>query len=70
MLAFDVRVFDPAAPIGLSGSTAIVPGDTGFSAGGSGSGAYVDLGHPATTNSRLNAGPLFSASKAVDVTRE
>ena len=70
VLAFDVRVFDPAAPIGLSGSTAIVPGDTGFSAGGSvsGSGAYVDLGHSATTNSLLNADPLFSAAKAVDVT--
>ena len=70
VLAFDVRVFDPAAPIGLSPSegTAIVPGDTGFSAGGSGSGAYVDLGHSATTNSLLNADPLFSAAKAVDVT--
>ena len=70
VLAFDVRVFDPAAPIGLSTSqgTAIVPGDTGFSAGGSGSGAYVDLGHSATTNSLLNADPLFSAAKAVDVT--
>jgi hypothetical protein len=72
VLAFDVRVFDPAAPIGLSasGGTAIVPGDTGFSAGGSvsGSGAYVDLGHSATTNSLLNADPLFSAAKAVDVT--
>ena len=67
VLAFDVRVFDPAAPIGLSGSTAIVPGDTG-SVGGSGSGAYVDLGHSITTNSLLSANPLFSSSKSVDVT--
>ena len=43
VLAFDVRVFDPAAPIGLSGSTAIIPGDPGFSSGASGHGAYVRL---------------------------
>ena len=62
VLAFDVRVFDPAAPIGLSGSTAIVPGDTG-SVGGSGSGAYVDLGHGVGSNSLLTSPtitPYFS----------
>ena len=62
VLAFDVRVFDPAAPIGLSGSTAIVPGDTG-SVGGSGSGAYVDLGHGVASNSLLTSPtitPYFS----------
>ncbi len=62
VLAFDVRVFDPAAPIGLSGSTAIVPGDTG-SVGGNGSGAYVDLGHGVASNSLLTSPtitPYFS----------
>ena len=68
VVAFDVRVFDPAAPIGLSGSTAIVPGDPGFSGGGSGHGAYVDLGHSATTNALPSTTPLFSSSKSVDVT--
>ena len=62
VVAFDVRVFDPAAPIGLSGSTAIVPGDTG-SIGGSGTGAYVDLGHGVASNSLLTSPtitPYFS----------
>ena len=54
VLAFDVRVFDPAAPISLSGSTAVLPGDPGFSVGGSGSGAYVDLGHGVLNNGLLN----------------
>lgn len=54
VLAFDVRVFDPAAPISLSGSTAVLPGDPGFSVVGSGSGAYVDLGHGVLNNGLLN----------------
>ena len=49
VLAFDVRVFDPRAPIQSTSSTpsvAITPGDPGYGAGAvSGvSGAYVDLG--------------------------
>ena len=52
LLAFDVRVYDPAAPIlqDASGVTALVPGDTGYrtiASSGSptpiGYGAYVDL---------------------------
>ena len=52
VIAFDVRVFDPAAPVGVSGGTALVPGDPGF-VGGAASGAYVDLGNGVTANSVL-----------------
>ncbi len=51
VLAFDVRVFDPSVPVGVTSDMALVPGDggpggTGWSAAGpfSGYGAYVDLG--------------------------
>lgn len=64
VLAFDVRVFDPAAPIRDSGNgTALVPGDPGFTSGtDAGSGCYVDLGHGVTANSLITPNPLFSAS--------
>jgi type II secretory pathway pseudopilin PulG len=54
VLAFDVRVFDPAAPVIAGASnTALVPGDPGFTATpASASGAYVDLG-TGTANSLL-----------------
>ena len=60
VLAFDVRVFDPAAAVGDSGTTANVPGDPGFSSGGAGSGAYVDLGHGFASNPLL-ASPTIPA---------
>jgi len=66
VLAFDVRVFDPAAPIRDSGNgTALVPGDPGFTTGtDAGSGCYVDLGHGVTANSLITPTvPLFSASQ-------
>jgi len=47
VIAFDVRVFDPAAPVGIAGETAIQPGVTGVGppAGDPVSyGAFVDLG--------------------------
>lgn len=45
VLAFDVRVFDPTAPVFVAaGSTALAPGDPGFTATPTASGAYVDLG--------------------------
>jgi hypothetical protein len=46
VLAFDVRVFDPGAPVNVAGDVAIVPGDSGFApaAQPSANGAYVDLG--------------------------
>jgi len=56
VLAFDVRVFDPAAPVALSasGNTAIVPGDLPALPGTPvASGCYVDLGNGVTGNSLL-----------------
>jgi prepilin-type N-terminal cleavage/methylation domain-containing protein len=54
VLSFDVRVFDPAAPVAVQGQTALVPGDPGFPTGAvEGSGAYVDLGNGVTSNSML-----------------
>jgi type II secretory pathway component PulJ len=52
VLAFDIRVFDPQAPLNDTGVTAVDPGDPGYSSGSSASvnGAYVDLGSkPSTT---------------------
>lgn len=45
VLAFDVRVYDPRAPILAVSNVAVTPGDPGYSAGvGAGAqGAYVDL---------------------------
>jgi len=46
VIAFDIRVFDPAAPISVSGDAPAVPGDTGFSSGSTvPRGCYVDLGN-------------------------
>ena len=57
VLAFDVRVFDPTAPVFVaSGSTALVPGDPGFTNTPSASGGYVDLG-TGTSNSLLTGIP-------------
>ena len=55
VLAFDVRVFDPAAEVrnNATAGVAVVPGDSGYSGCTSFSppveGAYVDLGHNAAT---------------------
>ena len=55
VLAFDVRVFDPAAEVlsNASAGVAVVPSDPGYESGASFSppveGAYVDLGHNAET---------------------
>ena len=43
VIAFDVRVFDPSAPVSVSVDTALVPGDTGLGVA-SANGAFVDLG--------------------------
>ena len=49
VIAFDVRVFDPAAPIALAGAGAaavvLSPGDDAQLVGGVANGAYVDLGN-------------------------
>jgi prepilin-type N-terminal cleavage/methylation domain-containing protein len=68
VLAFDIRVFDPRAPLKATITTAVDPGDPGYnddSTASTGvSGAYVDLGSgaaattlmgSATTNSQLTA---------------
>ena len=47
VIGFDVRVFDPGAPVGVpaGGDSAVVPGDGGFAATTvAANGAYVDLG--------------------------
>ena len=51
VIAFDVRVFDPGAPIQISGGYAVTPGDPGYSTAGTSVafGAYVDLGWGTTT---------------------
>ena len=59
VLAFDVRVFDPAAEVlnNATAGVAVVPGDSGYSACAYQfsptifEGAYVDLGHGAATGS-------------------
>ncbi len=57
VLAFDVRVFDPTAPVFVAtGSTALAPGDPGFTATPTASGAYVDLGM-GTANTLLSGIP-------------
>jgi len=47
VLSFDVRVFDPVAPVDVAGDAAVGPGDRGAAGGSSSaaSGAYVDLGN-------------------------
>jgi hypothetical protein len=46
VIGFDVRVYDPLAPVKVISGVPVSPGDPGFSANGSAaaSGAYVDLG--------------------------
>jgi type II secretory pathway component PulJ len=59
VIAFDVRVFDPAAPVRLSGDDAQVPGDSVFSVAAA-YGAYVDLGNGNSTPGPLGIAPHFS----------
>lgn len=63
VLGFDVRVFDPAVPVGLAaGGTPVVPGDPGFAGTAAvASGAYVDLGHAISGNDLLPAIPSHFA---------
>jgi prepilin-type N-terminal cleavage/methylation domain-containing protein len=58
VIAFDVRVFDPAVAVRLAaGSTPLVPGDPLFSSSGTdrATGAYVDLDHGGINNSLIPA---------------
>ncbi|NBT12212.1 MAG: hypothetical protein EBS56_01210 [Planctomycetia bacterium] len=55
VIAFDVRVFDPAAPIDVrgtgGGATPVTPGDAVTLTNGIANGAYVDLGNGVTATS-------------------
>jgi len=66
VLAFDVRVFDPGAPVKVVGGTAVVPGDdfnddgtvnssdgSPFASSPSAVGAYVDLGNAVPSTAPL-----------------
>jgi prepilin-type N-terminal cleavage/methylation domain-containing protein len=55
VLTFDVRVFDQAAPIHWTSSTALVPQDPGPLVTGTACGGYVDLGNGVTTNGLLSS---------------
>jgi prepilin-type N-terminal cleavage/methylation domain-containing protein len=66
LLAFDVRVYDPTAPVhqDANGTTALAPGDMGFGNGSTpiGLGAWVDLGYNRTplsnpVNSHFSGSP-------------
>lgn len=62
VIAFDVRVFDPAAPVGIAGDTAFGPSDAGGGVPVS-SGAFVDLGWnggPAAINPTCSYRPRFA----------
>jgi type II secretory pathway component PulJ len=59
VIAFDVRVFDPAQPVGIRGTDAVVAGDPGYAAG-TANGAYVDLGHGETLPGASRIEPHFS----------
>ncbi len=62
VLGFDVRAFDPTAPIGIVGDVAVSYGDPGFASSTFvGRGAFVDLGASgqihSTVNNKLADGP-------------
>jgi hypothetical protein len=67
VLAFDVRVFDPTAPVVAtpSGAGAIAPGDVGFRTDLPvlGTGAYVDLGYAMP----FSAGSLINGFKPASI---
>lgn len=66
VLAFDVQVYDPGAPVFISGGVAVEPRDSGYAALLSGApatfGAYADLGYAPVgyTPSGTNPVPLFN----------
>jgi prepilin-type N-terminal cleavage/methylation domain-containing protein len=58
VIAFDIRVFDPAAAVSVAGDAAATPGDAGFSAAVA-NGCYVDIGNANTTTGPSNTRPRF-----------
>ena len=67
VLAFDIRVFDPRAPLNETSVTAVDPGDPGYGSGSSASvnGAYVDLGSGAAATTLM--GSATSKSKLTGI---
>lgn len=62
VIAFDIRVFDPAAPVNVSGVDATVPGDPGYTVGAVANGCYVDLGNGGATAGPSGVNPHFSGT--------
>jgi hypothetical protein len=63
VLAFDVQVYDPGAPVFVSGGVSLEPRDQGYSISPNppAFGAYVDLGYaPTYTATGTNPAPLFN----------
>jgi hypothetical protein len=65
VIAFDVRVFDPAVAVRQDGTTPLVPSDPSYPDGDDiGTGAYVDLGHGINATSSLTGiTPRFYAAE-------
>lgn len=68
VIGFDVRLYDPAAPVQVNGNSVLVPGDPGFNpANVSANGAYVDAGNGITTKGPSGETPRlagFGAAKS------
>ena len=64
--AFDVKVYDPTAPIRSDGNVALVPGDPGWVSAGTilGLGAYVDLNYANSTISTFSGPPHVKSQLA------
>jgi prepilin-type N-terminal cleavage/methylation domain-containing protein len=71
VVAFDVRAFDPRAPVrtSVTAPSALVPGDPGWAAGTNvGVGAYVDLGYAGNQTTSLYSGAPNSRSQISNLT--
>jgi hypothetical protein len=64
VIGFDVRVYDPLAPIQISGGVGVTPGDNGFTNNGTAttSGAYVDIGWDPSLTTPIAATATFPPS--------
>ena len=61
VIGFDVRVYDPLAPIQSNGTVAVIPGDNGFAPNGTAvtRGAYVDIGWDPSLSTPIAATATF-----------
>jgi prepilin-type N-terminal cleavage/methylation domain-containing protein len=64
VIGFDVRVYDPLAPIKISGGVGVIPGDNGFSTNGTATarGAYVDMGWDPSLTTPISTTATFPPS--------